>query len=510
MGGKEGAGGPSLDSSPLLPTLIPERGGSGSSGAVGGGGEKDLFCSLCTRSDDASGILAEVRRQLWLAGPLIAVSLLHYSIQVISVMFVGHLGELPLSGASMATSFANVTGFSVLLGMASALDPLCGQGYGAKQYHMLGIHMQRAMLVLLLASIPLAFILAYTSQILMAVGQNPEISMEAGLYACWLIPGLFAYGLLQCHVRFLQTQNIVFPMLLTSGITVLFHIIVCWILVYKSDLGNKGAAMATTISYWINVFLLATYVKFSQACKETWTGLSVEALHDVLNFLRLAVPSAFMTCLEYWSFEMVVLLAGLLPNPKLETSVLSISLNTMWIVYMIPTGLSSAVSIRVSNELGAGNPQAACLSVYAALIMAITEGLMVALITILVRHVWGYLYSNEEEVAKYISIMMPILATSDFMDGIQCTLSGAARGCGMQKICSLVNLGAYYVVGIPSAILFAFVLHVGGQGLWMGIICALIVQVSILVVMMLCINWNQEARKAKDRAHNFAIAAEAI
>lgn len=81
-------------------------------------------------------------------------------------------------------------------------------------------------------------------------------------------------------------------------------------------------------------------------------------------------------------------------------------------------------SIRVSNELGAENPQAARLSVYAALIMAITEGLMVALITILVRHVWGYLYSNEEEVAKYVSIMMPILATSDFMDGIQCTLSG--------------------------------------------------------------------------------------
>lgn len=179
--------------------------------------------------------------------------------------------------------------------MASTLDTLCGQGYGAKQYHMLGIHMQRAMLILLLASIPLAFIWAYTSQILMAVGQNPEISIEAGLYACWLIPGLFAYGLLQCYVRFLQTQNIMFPMLLTSGITVLLHIIVCWILVYNSDLGNKGAAMATTISYWINVFLLVTYVKFSQACKKTWTGLSVEALHDILNFLRLAVPSAFMT-----------------------------------------------------------------------------------------------------------------------------------------------------------------------------------------------------------------------
>lgn len=40
---------------------------------------------------------------------------------------------------------------------------------------------------------------------------------------------------------------------------------------------------------------------------------------------------------------------------------------------------------------------------------------------------------------------------------------GIARGCGWQKIGAFVNLGAYYVVGIPSAILFAFVLHIGGK-----------------------------------------------
>ena len=160
---------------------------------------------------------------------------------------------------------------------------------------MLGIHMQRAMLVLLLVSMPLALVWAYTSQILMAVGQNPEISTEAGLYARWLIPGLFAYGLLQCHVRFLQNQNIVFPMLITSGITTLFHIFACWVLVYKSGLGNKGAALATSISYWISVLLLAVYIKFSQACKKTWNGVSQEALHHILNFIELAIPSAFMT-----------------------------------------------------------------------------------------------------------------------------------------------------------------------------------------------------------------------
>lgn len=60
-------------------------------------------------------IFEEVKRQLCLAGPLIGVSLLQYSLQVISIMFVGHLSELSLSSASIATSFASVTGFSVLV-----------------------------------------------------------------------------------------------------------------------------------------------------------------------------------------------------------------------------------------------------------------------------------------------------------------------------------------------------------------------------------------------------------
>lgn len=56
-----------------------------------------------------------MKKQLWLAGPLFSVGLLQYSLQVVSIMFVGHLGELALSGASMATSFASVTGFNLLV-----------------------------------------------------------------------------------------------------------------------------------------------------------------------------------------------------------------------------------------------------------------------------------------------------------------------------------------------------------------------------------------------------------
>ncbi|KOM30314.1 hypothetical protein LR48_Vigan1091s002600 [Vigna angularis] len=444
----------------------------------------------------------ELRKQLWLAGPLVSVSILNYSLQIISVMFVGHLGQLPLSAASMATSFASVTGFSLLVGMASALDTLCGQSYGAKQHYMLGIHMQRAMLVLMIVSIHLAFIWANTGSILIALGQDHEISVEAGQYARLMIPSLFAYGLLQCLNRFLQTQNILFPMVLSSGVTTLLHIAICWTMVFKSGLGYRGAAIANAISYWINVFMLILYVKFSPSCSKTWTGFSKEALHGIPSFLRLAIPSAFMVCLEMWSFEMMVLLSGLLPNPKLEASVLSICLNTSTTVWMIPFGLSGAVSTRVSNELGAGHPQAARLAVYFVFIMAVIEGTLIGAVMILLRNIWGYAYSNEVEVVQYVAIMLPILALSIFLDALQCVLSGTARGCGWQKIGAFINLGSYYLVGIPSAIFFSFVMHIGGKGLWLGIICALVVQVSCLFVITTHTDWEQEAKKAKEREYN--------
>jgi len=180
------------------------------------------------------------------------------------------------------------------MGMASALETLCGQAYGAKQYHLFGIQLQRAIFALFCVSIPLAMIWANMGNILAALGQDPLISIEAGKYARWMIPSLFAHSILQPLVKFLQSQRIVFPMTISSAITLVLHVPICWALVYKVGLGNKGAALANNISNWLNVALLLVYVTFSPACKKTWTSFSREALYDITSFLKLAIPSAAM------------------------------------------------------------------------------------------------------------------------------------------------------------------------------------------------------------------------
>ena len=83
------------------------------------------------------------------------------------------------------------------------------------------------------------------------------------------------------------------------------------------------------------------------------------------------------------------------------------------------------VSTRVSNELGAGRPAAAKLAGCVVVSMATIEGLLLATILILIRNVWGYAYSNEQEVVEYVANVVPLIAVSSFLDGLQCVLSGS-------------------------------------------------------------------------------------
>ena len=96
--------------------------------------------------------------------------------------------------------------------------------------------------------------------------------------------------------------------------------------------------------------------------------------------------------------------------------------------------LSHLVSTRVSNELGAGHAGAAKLAGCVVVTMATIEGLLLGTTLILIRNVWGYAYSNEPEVIEYVASMLPIVAVSSFLDGLQCVLSGSHFIIGLQSV----------------------------------------------------------------------------
>nr|QBM79492.1 MATE62 [Rehmannia glutinosa] len=441
----------------------------------------------------------EMKRLGYLAGPMVAVTLSQFLLQVIPLMMVGHLSELSLSSAAIAMSLAGVTGFDLLLGMASALETLSGQAYGAQQYKKLGTQTYTAIFSLTILSIPLSFLWIYMGHFLIFFGQDPQISHEAGKFTMWLAPSLFGYAILQPLIKYFQMQSLILPMLFGSFVTVCFHTIVCWILVFESGLGNLGAAVAMDVSVWLNVIILGLYMKYSSRCADTRGRISMEIFEGFGEFFRFAVPSAVMICLEWWSFELLFLLSGLLPNPQLETSVLSVCLNTIFTLYAIPYGLAAAGSTRISNNLGAGKPEEARLSVVALMLLATMNAIVATMILLGCRKVFGHIFSNEKEVVDYLTDMAPLLCLTVILDSIQGTLSGVARGCGWQHIGAYINLAAFYLFGIPIAITLSFWLNLRGKGLWIGVIFGATLQTVMLALITCCTNWEKQAAKARER-----------
>lgn len=111
-------------------------------------------------------------------------------------------------------------------------------------------------------------------------------------------------------------------------------------------------------------------------------------------------------------------------NMKLHS--LYCSCNNFLVDFMFFSSLSSC-STRVSNEIGAGQPQAAKRATRVVMYMALSEGLVISFTMFLLRNVWGYMYSNEQEVVTYIARMLPILGISFFIDGLHSSLSGRIK-----------------------------------------------------------------------------------
>ncbi|KAA0064319.1 protein DETOXIFICATION 19-like [Cucumis melo var. makuwa] len=404
----------------------------------------------------------EVKKQLAISFPMILTNVFYYLIPLISVMFAGHLGELELAGATLANSWATVTGFAFMTGLSGALETLCGQGFGAKLYRFLGIHLQTSCIISFSFSIVISILWFYTEPVLKLLQQDPDVSKTAARYVKFLVPGLFAYGFLQNSVRFIQAQSDVMFLAVFSGIPLILHLGVAYAFMNWTSLGLEGAALAASISLWVAFLIVAIHVFKSQKYELTWGGFSVEAFDYIFVNLKLALPSAAMVCLEYWAFEILVFLAGLAPNSETNTSLIAICCKVYKIFillfyFLLLHGLHKfhnkqettlLGSTRVSNELGAGNPEKGRQAMFVTLLLSILLGLTVVLLLAFGHNIWAGFFSDSPVIIQAFASMTPLLTISVLADSMQGVLSGVARGCGWQHMVVFVNLATFYLVGV--------------------------------------------------------------
>ncbi|GAA0160762.1 transporter [Lithospermum erythrorhizon] len=437
-------------------------------------------------------------KELWsMALPITAMNLLVYVRAVVSVLFLGRLGSLELAGGALSIGFTNITGYSVLVGLASGLEPVCSQAYGSKNWDMLSLSLQRMVIILFLTIIPISVLWINLESIMLFMGQEREITRMAATYCIYSLPDLLTNTLLQPLRVYLRSQGVTKPQMWCTLVAVIFHVPLNYALVMLMGWGVPGVAMASVLTNLHMAVLLMGYVYLYGRLEWKWKAGIGGVCGGMGPLLKLAVPSCISICLEWWWYEIVTVLAGYLPNPRLTVAATGIVIQTTSLMYTVPMALAGCVSARVGNELGAGKPYKAKLAALVALGCAFVIGLFSVIWTIILREKWGGIFTKDEMLKAVVASILPIIGLCELGNCPQTTGCGILRGTARPAVGARINLCSFYLVGTPIAVGLAFYLEVGFSGLWFGLLSAQVVcAISILYVVVICTNWESESFKA--------------
>ncbi|MBA0820893.1 hypothetical protein Goarm_017782, partial [Gossypium armourianum] len=266
------------------------------------------------------------------------------------MLFLGHLGDIELAAGSLAIAFANITGYSVLSGLALGMEPLCSQAF------------------------------------------DPNITRIGQKYLFFALPDLFTQSLFHPIRIYLRAQGITHPF----------------------GFGVAGVAASASIS---NFFVLVSLVVY------VWTA-------------------------EWWWYEIMIVLCGLLVNPKATVASMGILIQTTSLIYVFPSSLSFAVSTRVGNELGANRPYKARLSAVVAVFVSTMTGLSASTFASSMKDKWAMMFTSDSEILRLTSIALPILGLCELGNCPQTVGCGVLRGSARPSTAANVNLGAFYLVGM--------------------------------------------------------------
>ncbi|XP_008807331.2 protein DETOXIFICATION 21-like [Phoenix dactylifera] len=446
-------------------------------------------------------------KKLWVvAGPSIFTRFSTFGVTVISQAFIGHLGATELAAYAIVSTVLMRFANGILLGMASALETLCGQSYGAEQYHMLGIYLQRSWIILFMCSLVILPVFIFTTPLLKLLGQEESIAEMAGTISLWYIPVMFSYiwaFTLQMYLQ-AQSKNIIITYL--AVLTLALHIFLSWFLTIKLKLALAGVMGSMILAMWIPVIGQLGFVFFG-GCPETWTGFSFAAFKDLGAIIKLSLSSGLMLCLELWYNTVLVLLTGYMKNAEVAIDALSICLNINGWEMMISVGFLAAAGVRVANELGAGSARRAQFSIINVVVTSSIIGSVFFVLFLVFRSSLAYIFTDSEAVARAVDDLSLLLAFSILLNSVQPVLSGVAVGAGWQSVVAYVNITSYYLIGIPLGVVLGYVLGFHVKGIWVGMLVGTAVQTLVLLGITMKTDWEMQVVLAQERLNKWYMEA---
>ena len=386
-------------------------------------------------------------------------------------IMIGWYGVNDLAASSFVNGVINL--FIIMeMGFANGMTPVIGSQYGVGDRAGIGMTLKNSIVLNGIVAMAGLVIMAVIYAFLDRFGQEEQLlPLIRPYYIVVAVSTLFAMGF-NTLKQFTDgtCQPIVSMSLLMGGN--LLNIAGNWVLIYGKagfpELGLLGAGISTLASRIIMFSVFLIYIMRSARFREYASAFRSARISwtNIRRLFNLGFPLALQTGMETSTFTASAIMVGWIGATALAAH--QIALTISQICFLLMLGLTSAVSILVSNAYGRND--IAGIRGYAARGYLLTLGVSVLFCTAIFIFRYGIigLFTDSAEVTAVALSLLFVLFSYQFGDGLQLCFSNALRGIQDVKPIMLMAFISYYVIAIPASYLLGFKAGLGPVGVWLG------------------------------------------
>ncbi len=424
---------------------------------------------------------------LYLAVPLILTSAVQSSLGFFETIFLAYLGENTLAaGALVNWLFATL--IVVLFGIFSACNVLIAHKHGANDRSAI-VHILRDGLLLAIILTPVTFLVFWhIASVFVLFGQSPQLAELANLYLHALAWGLFPKFILIVLFELIVGLGHSRTLMIITILTIPLYILFSYVLIFGKfgfpALGIAGAGWGMTFSDWIIALLLFTFLFFSKTYQSYIRGIfSFKPPFYLWEILHLGVPIGLMYCLEVGFFFAITLIMGTISVAALASN--QITMQYLGPLMSIVFSIAQAVTVRMGHQLGAQQVEKAKRTAWTGIGISAFYMLLVAIIY-WIFPAWLIAVDIDVHDARYAQIVY--LGTSflfiagffQILESARITLFGALRALKDTRFALLTSFIGFWIIPLPLGYLLIQSSHIGGAGLWWGMVLGACVNVLLI------------------------------
>ncbi|GLQ92719.1 MATE family efflux transporter [Dyella acidisoli] len=434
---------------------------------------------------DRARVAREIGATVRLALPLILAQLAAIGSNVIDAVLAGHVGAHVLGAVAVGASIWSLAIVSGI-GMMMSVPPSVSQLDGAGRRHEAGEVFHQAIWMALAMGVLLWFFVRHAEPLIKLIGVSPGLYQDVGAFLraiSWGAPALTCYFALRGLSEGLSLTR---PSMYFSfgGLALLLPL--GYIFMFGKlglpPLGARGCGIATATVLWIEMLAFGIYVLVHR----NYQGLGLfdhfvwPDLKRIGQLVHIGLPMAITLLAEGGLFVAAALLIGTMGEDMVASH--QVALNVAALFFMVPLGLAMAITVRVGNAVGRGDPSGVRYAGFCGIGLTLVTQTISAGLMLGFPHLIASLYTHDQTVIALAAQLLLLAGLFQFSDGIQVASNGALRGLKDTRVPMAITLFAYWMVGMPVGWWLAFHLGLGARGIWMGLIAGLSMAALLLFV----------------------------